>query len=139
MLSLEMFPSGTCPLVCSPYNTPSKVILCCSMQYGHREALKGGLKTSTDRSSLHVHLHLPSGPDLNQKFDVIIPPNVPCVKCPMLPDHSCVFQKTAGNIHWNASHAQPYSIAKLSVAHIISIQGQPSGNTASHTQPGNVP
>ena len=58
-----------------------------------------------------AYFHLLSGQDLNQKFYVII---APC----MSPVSFKSVLQTADNLQWNVSHAQPYSGAKPSVAHI---------------------
>lgn len=69
---------------------------------------------STQAERRLVHLHLQSGVDLNQKFDVIVSSNVSCVRYAFTPQ-LCVFQ-AAGNISRNMSHAQSCSRVKPNVA-----------------------
>ena len=84
-----------------------------------------------------VRLHLPSGPEFNQKFHTIITANASSV-CYTFRRRLCVpdsrwCTNDADNIQWNVSHAQPYSRAELSAARFCLWIA--SRNTLSCTQP----
>ena len=86
-----------CPRIVSMYFVFPRVLIHAT------EPRAGPTLTSAWAGHRLVPLHLQSGPDLNQKFQVIIAPNMSSV-CYTSRPWLCV----PDGVPWNASYAQPY-------------------------------